>query len=86
MEYWERESNCTNTCLCFPSLQPFYVQFHAVLRSKTTRISYNEIVRYLPDLERGVIQIESVSFANLDVILDEVSGLPWWPVLSIFIS
>jgi hypothetical protein len=74
-------------------LQLFYLQFHAVLRSKTIRISYNEIVRYLPDLERRVSHVSHYSdpnriclFAkpslqNLDVILDEVSCLPWRPVL-----
>ena len=70
-------------------LQLFYLQFHAVLRSKTIRISYNEIVRYLPDLERRVSHVShhsdpnriclfaKASLQNLDVILDEVSCLPW---------
>jgi hypothetical protein len=50
--------------LSFSLLQLFYLQFHAVLRSKTMRISYNEIVRYLPDLERRVSHVSHYSDPN----------------------
>jgi hypothetical protein len=50
--------------LSFSLLQLFYLQFHAVLQSKTIRISYNEIVRYLPDLERRVSHVSHYSDPN----------------------